>query len=81
MAIGRAVGRRCRFLRADGRFGPLVSCLRTTYIVARGTAGWTFAMKLRLPAGRYVVWARGVDRANNVERKHRRVNLSRFRVR
>jgi hypothetical protein len=81
VAIGRAVGRQCRYLRADGSFGPRVSCLRTTYMVARGTARWSFDLRAQLPAGRYVVWVRGIDRANNVERKQRRVNLARTRIR
>lgn len=81
VAIGRAVGRRCRYARANGSFGPVVSCLRTRYLPARGTTSWRFTYRHRLPRGRYVAWVRGIDAAGNVERKNRRRNLTRFRVR
>ena len=81
VAIGRAVGRRCRYVRANGTFGPVVSCLRTKYMRARGTTSWRFTYRHRLPRGRYVAWVRGVDSAGNVERKARKRNLTRFRVR
>ena len=82
VAIGRRLAnRKCRFLRGNGKFGPQVSCLRTTYIVAKGTSSWRFSLKAKLPRGRYVVWTRGFDVANNIERKNRKRNLERFRVR
>ena len=82
VAIGRRLAnRKCRFLRANGKFGPQRSCLRTQYIVVRGTSSWRFSIKGKFPRGRYVVWSRGVDIANNVERKNRKRNLERFRVR
>jgi hypothetical protein len=82
VAVGRRyANQRCRYLKADNRFGALTSCLRTTYLSARGTTRWSIRLRRRLPAGRYVVWARGVDAAGNVEHKARRVNLGRFSVR
>jgi hypothetical protein len=81
VAIGRAVGKRCRYARANGSFGPVVSCLRTKYLPARGTTSWRFTFRHRLPPGRYVAWVRGIDAAGNVERKARKRNLTRFRVR
>jgi hypothetical protein len=82
VAIGRRLSaRRCRFLRGDGRFGPAVSCLRTTYLSARGAARWSLSVRARLPRGRYVAWVRGIDVFGNVERKARSRNLSRFRIR
>jgi hypothetical protein len=82
VAVGRAVAHgRCRFLRADGRLGPAVSCLRTSYVVARGTRSWRLTLAGRLPAGSYVAWVRGTDVANNVEGRRRAVNLRRFRIR
>lgn len=82
VAVGRALARRkCRYLRGDGRFGPPVSCLRTTYLPVRGTDSWHLDLKAKLPPGNYVVWVRGIDVFNNVERKDRRRNLARFRVR
>jgi hypothetical protein len=77
----RLASRKCRFLLGDGRFGPAVSCLRTTYLPAHGASRWSFALSRPLPRGRYVIWVRGIDRAANVERKDRRRNLARFVVR
>ncbi len=82
VAIGRRLSaKRCRYLRGNGRFGPAVSCLRTTYMAAKGAATWSFSLKGRFPRGRYVVWTRAVDVAGNVERKARTRNLRRFRLR
>jgi hypothetical protein len=82
VAIGRKVpGRKCRFLRANGKFGPRVSCLRTKYLRARGTAKWTLRLAHKLPRGNYVAWARGIDTAGNVELKHAKRNLTRFHIR
>ncbi len=82
VAIGRRLAnKKCRFLRGNGKFGPAVSCLRTRYIVAKGTSSWTLTIKGKFPKGRYVAWTRGVDIANNVERKARKRNLARFTIR
>lgn len=82
VAVGRRLpGQRCRYLRGDGRFGPAVSCLRTTYVTAKGGSSWTFALKARLPRGRYVVWTRAIDVAGNIERKARGRNLRRAALR
>ena len=77
----RLANRRCRFMLGNGRFGAPVSCLRTTYITASGRSRWTLRVRARLPRGRYVAWVRGIDAFGNVERKARRRNLIRFRVR
>jgi hypothetical protein len=82
VSIGRRLaGTRCRFLQGDGRFGPPVSCLRTSYVTAQGRASWTLRIKAHLPRGRYVAWARGLDAFGNIERKARGRNLIRFVVR
>jgi hypothetical protein len=82
VAIGRRLaGTRCRFLLGSGRFGPPVSCLRTTYLPATGGAHWRFSVKAKLPRGRYVAWVRGLDVFGNIERKARTRNLIRFTVR
>ncbi|UTI66374.1 hypothetical protein NBH00_09225 [Paraconexibacter antarcticus] len=76
---GRAAA--CRFLRPDGRLSPVRSCARTSYLPATGTARWTFTRRVRLPAGRYRVYVRGVDAAGNVERKARGRTDLRLRLR
>jgi hypothetical protein len=81
VAIGRKVGRQCRFLQASGRFGAKRSCLRTQYLKARGTTRWTLARKARLPRGSYLVWSRAIDSAGTIERKARSRNLLAARVR
>ena len=83
VAIGRVVrGGKCRFLQANGSFtSPPRSCLRTSYLPARGTTSWSFSKRARLPRGHYSVWVRGRDAAGNVERKDKRRNLARLRIR
>jgi hypothetical protein len=79
VAVGRRLSaKRCRFLRADGRFAAPTACTRTTYLTARGKGTWSLNLKARLPRGRYVVWVRGVDAFGNIERKAARRNLARF---
>jgi hypothetical protein len=82
IAIGRRLaGTRCRYLRGDGKFGPSVPCTRTSYVTASGRSKWTLSVRGKLPRGRYVAWARGLDLFGNIERKARGRNLTRFRVR
>jgi hypothetical protein len=82
VSIARTASRkRCRFLRADGKFSRATSCRRTKYIAAKGTLNWSFAKKLRLPRGEYKIWVRALDRAQNIERKDARRNFVRVRVR
>ena len=81
VAIGRRLsGKRCRFLRADGRFAAPAACTRTTYLTAKGKAAWSLAVNAKLPRGRYVVWVRGVDAFGNIEHKAASRNLARFTV-
>ena len=86
ITIGRRVGKRCRFLNDQGRFGPRGSCARTPSTLARvrrpaGTVRWTYSIGAALPKGRYVAWARGIDAAGNVEGKVPSRNRVRFRIR
>lgn len=81
VAIARKSGKRCRFLHANGHFGRRVSCLRTTYLSASGKGTWRATLHHRLPAGKYIAWARGIDGSGNVERKAFKRNLLRFRIR
>ena len=84
VSIARSVSRahsRCAYLLVSGRLTGSRSCLRTRYLPARGAERWSLRMRVRLPRGRYKIWVRGVDRAGNVERKNRRHNFARLRVR
>jgi hypothetical protein len=71
----------CSSRSAKGPLGIPSGRPSHTYIVARGTSTWRFTLKAKLPAGKYVAWVRGIDKFNNVERKSRKVNLRRFRIR
>ena len=81
VAIGRKTGRQCRYLKADGTFGPKVSCLRTTYLRAKGTRSWSFDKAVKLPKGSYLVWSRAVNSAGTVEKKAKARNLLATKVR
>ena len=82
VSIARTLSvKRCRFLQKDGSFSAPRSCLRTSYLPARGTTKWSFAFRGHFPPGGYKVWVRGVDARGNVEKKARTRNLTRFRVR
>jgi len=80
VAVGRRVGKRCVFVRSDGRFGRPRSCTRPTFLRAKGTTQWSFGARRALPAGRYVAFARGVDRFSNKERFTAKRNRLQFRL-
>jgi hypothetical protein len=80
VAIGRKVGKQCRFMRANGRFGARRSCLRTQYVRARGTTRWSLNKRVRLPRGSYLVWSRAIDSAGQIERKAKARNLLARRI-
>ena len=81
VAIARKTGKLCRFARANGSFGKRISCLRTSYLSAKGTSSFRFTYRHHLPKGKYLAWARGIDVAGNVERKARLSNAKHFTVR
>jgi alpha-D-xyloside xylohydrolase len=81
VAVLRRTGRLCRSVSASGRLGARRACTRTRYRTVRGTRTWTARVRGPLPRGRYLVWVRSIDRAGNVERKNRRRNLLRLRIR
>ena len=60
---------------ASGSFSAPRSCLRTSYVSARGTTSWHFNFVGRFPRGRYQIWVRGLDPAGNIERKRRGRNF------
>ena len=81
VAIGREVRhRKCRFLKANHKFSAPRSCLRTSYLRAKGTTRWAKTIRMRFPRGHYKLWVRGVDSHNNVERKARKRNYRRVTV-
>lgn len=81
VAVGRKVGRACRYLQANGRFGERRDCRRPQYVKARGTSTWSLNRKAKLPRGRYLVWSRAVNRNGDVEPASATRNLLRTKVR
>ena len=71
VAIARKVGKRCQHLTANGRLGRASAC-KHVWLPAKGTKIWTFRLRHRLPAGRYIVGTRAVDSAGNIESRSRR---------
>jgi len=81
VAISRAArGGKCRFVTRNGRLSRRRSCRRPHFIRAKGLRGWSLKIKRRLPAGRYKLTVRALDRKGNRE-KPRKGNTMRFRVR
>ena len=81
VAVAREMGhKKCRFLKANGRFRKTEPCAHGHYLKARGTSRWTFAIRHRLPAGRYLVRVRAIDAVGNNERGNpRNVKFTRIR--
>jgi hypothetical protein len=87
VAIGRKVGKKCRFYKGHGRFTAKRSCRRSKYVRAHvgrkrpGKVPWTFRARRGFgkPAT-YIVRARGIDTDGNVETRLRRYNQKLVRV-
>jgi hypothetical protein len=68
LAISRRVGKKCQWLQPKGGFGPVGSCTKKTYVLAKGTSKWTFTLKAKLKKGTYAVVPRGIDAVGNQEK-------------
>jgi hypothetical protein len=73
--VARRVGRRCRFLGANGRLGALRPCARPVYLAARTRfvsrtrdTRWSFFRAASLASGRYLLMVRGINRLGELER-------------
>jgi hypothetical protein len=66
---------RCRYVAARG-LGPAMPCTRPRYVRARGTSSWSLTLHRPLPAGRYVVSTRAIDKAGNTERRGNRARFT-----
>jgi 6-phosphogluconolactonase (cycloisomerase 2 family) len=62
----------CNVLTARGGLARQAAkrgvCAARRFIPANGTGRWTLKLRKPLPRGRYVLYARAIDRAGNVER-------------
>ena len=66
VAVTDPVARGCRFLGADGEFGPVADCAHRYALIAAGAAHWSLQVEAsRLPKDAEVaIWA--LDRAGNM---------------
>jgi uncharacterized membrane protein YgcG len=81
VSISRAArGGKCRFVTRTGRLTHRRSCRSVRSIRAKGLRGWSLRIRRALPAGRYKLVVRALDRKGNREGV-RRANTMRFRVR
>lgn len=81
VTVARRVARRCRFLAANDRFGPIVPCRRPRFLRAQGTTRWRFVRLVPVARGLYVAYVRAIDAAGNVEVVYTRRNHRALRVR
>ncbi len=89
ISVATREGKQCRFLTAKGTLSSARSCARPVWLRAKTVSfdakkaktSWRLARAVRLPAGRYTVIVRGVDRDGNVEVKKRRSNRATLRAR
>ncbi len=72
ISVTRKRGKKCRPLNARGRLARRSSCATRVWLPVTGGAKWSFRLRKRLPAGRYIVRTRAFDFAGNVERGHGR---------
>ena len=63
--VARRAGRRCRFATARGRLTRARSCRNRLLITASGTRRFHLRLGRSLPAGRYTVSVRAIDRHGN----------------
>jgi hypothetical protein len=68
VSIARQSDKRCQFVGPRGHLGRPRSCDSPVELRAQGTANWKVVIDTDLPAGRYRIVARAVDRARNRER-------------
>jgi hypothetical protein len=81
VAIVRKANGRCASMRANGRFRPRRSCrVDPRFVAAQGTSNWRFRAPRRLKKGNYVVFARAVDNADQVQATFGAASIDPFRV-
>ncbi len=74
--------KRCLNLQRNGKLkrkkaGKRGRCAPAKFLRAKGTAKWTYKLKRRLRKGKYVVYARAVDKAGKKETKFSKADRNR----
>jgi hypothetical protein len=72
VAVQRVGPSGCRHLHRTHRLGSTRACAPRHWIRAQGTRRWHYSINRPLPAGRYAVYHRAIDREGNRGRIHRR---------
>src|SRR3954454_9801321 len=70
VAVELRHGKKCQFLKANGKLSKAGSCSRTGWLAAKGTKQWSLRLPKTLKRGSYQILTRAVDAAGNVERAH-----------
>lgn len=87
VSVAVRAGKKCRFLTAKGTLSGPRSCARPLWLktntvsfdAKKANTAWKYARAVKLPAGRYSVVVRGVDRDGNLEAKKRSSNRAMLR--
>jgi hypothetical protein len=66
VSVSRKRGGKCQFMSSKGRLSSAKSCSRPTWLPARGTIRWAFALPKHIGHGAFVVRTRALDSAGNV---------------
>jgi hypothetical protein len=81
VAVVRKRNGRCASMRANGRFRRSTRCdVDPRFLAAQGTANWRFRARRRLKKGNYIVYARAVDTAGQVQSSFGAASVDPFRV-
>jgi hypothetical protein len=82
IAIVSKSGGDCRDLLRSGRFSTPHRCGRPrSFLTAKGTTKWTFALRTKLERGYYVVYARAIDNKGQTQISFGTKSRRPFRVR
>ncbi|HEX8052870.1 MAG TPA: S8 family serine peptidase [Thermoleophilaceae bacterium] len=88
VAISKREGKRCRFVKSDGRLSARRKCgqpikLRTKAKFDKKTrkVSWSLKKALKIPRGRYRLRVTAADQSGNLERRTSRKNARSFSVR
>jgi hypothetical protein len=79
VSVARKSGKRCRFLRRNGKLGRPESCRLRRYLPARGRRHWGFNRRWPGKPGTYAINTRASDGAGNIELPDR-ANTFRLRL-
>jgi hypothetical protein len=88
ISLHKREGRRCRYLKADGRLSERRKCSRAIKLRAKGKVDrrtgklvWSFKKSVKVPRGRYRLRVTAADASGNLERRVSRKNARSFGLR